>query len=97
MPRLIFVLTATAILAIAGSALSSDHLIDAATSAGADDRGFANPVGGNPSDMSGPASSPGTVPGEGNPNNAVPGNEDEGLGTPAANLDLVETRSGQGG
>lgn len=80
-----------AALGIAGPALASDHLFDGANASGADSRGFDNPVAGNPSGTSGPTASPGTVPGEGNPNS---GNE---LDTPAVDRDLVGTRSGRDG
>lgn len=74
--------------AMAGPALASDHLFDAATAPGATLRGFGNPVAGNPSGMSGAAAVPGTVPGEGNPNAGAD------LGTPAVDLTLVFVRSG---
>jgi hypothetical protein len=70
---------------VAFPAAASDHVFNAATSPGADERGFGNPVTENPGDAQG---SPGTVPGEGNPN---AGNQ---TGTPAVNLDLVSDRSG---
>lgn len=72
----------------APAALASDHLFNAATSPGAEHRGFTNPVASNPSGVSGAAAMPATVPGEGNPN----AGQDQG--TPAANLDLVSVRSG---
>lgn len=62
---------AVAALAVVGGAAAShadDHLANGTSSAGADDRGFANPVAGNPSGTSGAASQPGTVPGLGSPN-----------------------------
>jgi hypothetical protein len=72
---------------VSSPALASDHLFNAATSEGADNRGFANPVGANPSDTSGAQAQPGTVPGEGDPKAG------EDIGTPAVNLTLVNTRS----
>ena len=89
MQKITAILAAIAALAVAGPVLASDHLADAATSAGADNRGFGNPVAGNPSGVSGPASRPATVPGEGNPNS---GHETD---TPAVDRDLVGTRSGR--
>jgi hypothetical protein len=67
--RLLFgaAVVAAVLLVPAGSALADDHLFNGANSAGADDRGFGNPVVGNPSGTSGAASLPGTVPGLGNP------------------------------
>jgi hypothetical protein len=57
-----------ALTAGAGAASADDHLFDAAHSSGVDERGFTNPVAGNPSGTSGAAAQPGTVPGLGNPN-----------------------------
>jgi hypothetical protein len=60
-----------AALALVGGAApghADDHLANGTSSAGADDRGFANPVAGNPSGTAGAASQPGTVPGLGSPN-----------------------------
>ncbi len=85
------ILAVVAALAVTGPALASDHLFDGATAPGADKRGFGNPVAGNPSGTSGPKASPGTVPGEGNPNS---GNETD---PPAVDRDLVGTRSGRDG
>ena len=82
--------TLIAALGLAGPALASDHLFDGANAPGAEQRGFGNPVAGNPSGMSGAKARPGTVPGEGNPNS---GNEQ---GTPAVDRDLVDDRSGRG-
>lgn len=81
-------LTSALILGVfALPALASNHLFSAATSQGADNRGFANPVATNPSGTSG-AAQPGTVPGEGNPN------EGREQGTPAVDLGDVFVRSG---
>jgi hypothetical protein len=66
-------------------AVASDHVVNAANSPGADDRGFTNPVTTNPGEAQG---DPGTVPGEGDPNSGAQ------TGTPAVNLDLVDDRSG---
>jgi hypothetical protein len=76
----------TAIFAMPAAA--SDHLFNASHSSGIDARGFVNPVANNPSGMSGAMASPGTVPGEGDPKVGAD------QGTPAANLDLVNERSG---
>jgi hypothetical protein len=86
---LIVVAVAGLFVALAAApALASDHLFNAANSQGADNRGFVNPVAGNPSGTSGAMARPGTVPGEGDPK--VGGD----LGTPAVDLSLVWTRSG---
>jgi hypothetical protein len=61
-------LAAAVVVTGGGMAMAHDHLADAATSTSVDDRGFANPVAGNPSGVSGAAAQPGTVPGLGNPN-----------------------------
>lgn len=90
MKRLVAAAAIALSLAIGGSAtttLASDHLFNAATSNGADNRGFANPVAGNPSGTSGAAAQPGTVPGEGNPN---AGGD---LGTPSVDLGMVSIRT----
>ena len=92
MIRRVTALVAAALLgfaSLAPAALASDHLFDAATAPGAAERGFANPVAANPSGMSGTASRPGTVPGEGNPGSG------QDLGTPSVDLSLVPVRSGQ--
>lgn len=64
------ILTAAALAAtLSGNvAQADDHLFNGATAPGATERGFANPVAGNPSGKSGPVADPGTVPGLGNPN-----------------------------
>lgn len=82
------VLAFAATLGLAGPALASDHLADAANAPGADHRDFGNPVTRNPSGTSGPKASPGTVPGEGNPNSG------QHRGTPSVDRDLVGPRSG---
>lgn len=64
-------LTVGAVTAGAGAAAADDHLFDAAHSNGVDERGFVNPVAGNPSGTSGAAAQPGTVPGLGNPNSGA--------------------------
>jgi hypothetical protein len=58
---------ALALTIFAGSALASGHLHDAGHSAGADKRGFHNPVVDNPSGVSGDAAKPESVPSTGNP------------------------------
>ncbi len=90
MHKSILTAAAIALCTAAAPALASDHLANAATAPGADQRGFTNPVAGNPSGVSGPASDPRTVPGEGNPNF---GRE---TGTPAVNRDLVDDRKARG-
>jgi hypothetical protein len=92
-PRLVIaavVLALTFSALLASPALASDHLFNAANSAGADNRDFANPVANNPSGEAGGHSQPGTVPGEGDPK--VGGD----LSKPAVDLSLVFVRSGHG-
>jgi hypothetical protein len=82
-------LAAVLLLAItAAPALAHDHLFNAAHAPGAAMRGFANPVAGNPSGMSGAMADPATVPGSGDPKVGV------AQGTPAVDLSLVWVRSG---
>lgn len=85
---LIMVAALTLLVVFSGQAIASDHLFNAANSPGAALRGFANPVGGNPSGNSAMHARPGTVPGEGDPKVGLD------LGTPAVNLELVNVRSG---
>ncbi len=66
--KMMFIATALAAAFSGTFALADDHLFNGATAPGAAERGFANPVAGNPSGKSGAASDPGTVPGLGNPN-----------------------------
>lgn len=68
MRKKILIATAAGMMFLGGAASASDHLFNAATAPGADERGFTNPVARNPSGVSGPKSQPATVPGEGNPN-----------------------------
>lgn len=82
------IIAAIAALGIAAPVLASDHLFDGANAPGADNRGFGNPVAGNPSGTSGSKARPGTVPGEGNPNSG------QDIGTPSVDRDLVGPRSG---
>ncbi len=88
-------LASVAVLATGGLAAADDHLAGAATSPGADVRGFANPVAANPSGTSGAAAQPGTVPGLGNPSAGAD------QGTPAFDcaslLERLEARSMGGG
>jgi hypothetical protein len=72
-------------------AFADDHLANAANANGAAERGFANPAGGNPSGVSGPASQPGSVPGLGDPNSGV----DQGTPSfdPASRDERVDARS----
>lgn len=79
-------LAAAAVAAGTGVAVADDHLAGAASSSGADDRGFTNPVAGNPSGTAGQASQPGTVPGLGSPNAGTD------LGTPAFSCDSLQER-----
>lgn len=83
-------LAVLALAALAPAALASDHLFNAATSPGAAQRGFTNPVALNPSGVSGPAAQPGTVPGEGDPKAG------QDRTTPAVDLSFVLVRSGHG-
>jgi len=83
-----FSLALVLLLGLVSPVAAGDHLFNAANSEGADNRGFGNPVAGNPSGTSGAMASPGTVPGEGDPK--VGGD----LGTPAVDLSLVSVRSG---
>ncbi|MDH4060828.1 MAG: hypothetical protein OEU94_08450 [Aquincola sp.] len=79
----ILIATATGLMLLGGSALASDHLFNAATAPGNDERGFNNPVAQNPSGVSGPKAQPATVPGEGNPNAG------QDRGTPSVNPALL--------
>src|SRR5215211_964666 len=65
---------------VAFPAAASDHVFNAVFSQGSDDRGFANPVTGNPGDAQ---ADPSQVPGEGNPNFGLE------QGTPAVDLSLA--------
>ncbi len=76
------------VAASAAPAFAHDHLFNAAHAPGAEVRGFANPVAGNPSGMSGAAAEPATVPGGGDPKVGV------SIGTPSVDLSLVPERSG---
>ncbi len=75
--RLMAALVMAAVMVAPAAAQADDHLFSAAHSQGVDDRGFANPVAGNPSGVSGAAAQPGTVPGLGDPKVG------EDTGTPA--------------
>ncbi len=79
-------LAAAGLAAGAGSAAAHDHLFDAATSPGSGARGFANPVAGNPSGVSGSMAQPASVPGLGNPNSA------SHTGTPAFSCQTLHVR-----
>lgn len=63
-------------LALGVQAFAGDHLSHGTSASGG------NPVDGNPSGVSGPASGPGTVPGQGDPNDGsdtgTPSVEDDG-------------------
>lgn len=82
------VLALALIAVFAAPAAASDHLFNAAYSEGVDERGFVNPVGGNPSGTSGAMALPGTVPGEGDPKVG------QDQSTPAVDLSFVSVRSG---
>lgn len=69
-----------------GTAAADDHLFNGATSNGSAQRGFANPVAGNPSGTSGAAAQPGTVPGLGDPK----AGEDQG--TPSFSCEALQER-----
>ena len=84
-------LAALLVGATAVPALADDHLANAVGAAGADARGFANPVAANPSGTSGASAQPLTVPGQGNPAAG------EDTTTPAVDLSLVSVRSGDHG
>lgn len=91
MSKRLLTVTGVIVLALAvfaPVASASDHLFNAATAPGAEERGFRNPVAANPSGVSGAAARPGTVPGEGNPN----AGQDQT--TPAVDLTFVPIRSG---
>jgi len=83
MKKMTFVAAALGATLFAGTAIASDHLFNAATAPGNDNRGFGNPVAQNPSGVSGPKSQPATVPGEGNPNAG------QDRGTPSVNPALL--------
>ena len=77
------VFTAALLVGVAISpAVASDHLANAIDATGI------NPVAQNPSGTSGAKAQPGTVPGEGDPKAGAD------QGTPAADLNEVEDRSG---
>jgi hypothetical protein len=85
---LVLAVTTLALGVLAAPALAHDHLFNAAHAPGVADRGFVNPVAGNPSGVSGAASRPATVPGSGDPKVGID------TGTPAVDLSLVNVRSG---
>ncbi len=68
-------------LALGTQALAGDHLASAAGALGH------NPVGANPSGVSGPASDPGSVPGQGDPNAGAD------MGTPSVEEDGGQNRA----
>ena len=74
-----------------GKQARSSEAYNAANANGAAERGFANPAGGNPSGVSGPASQPGSLPGLGDPNSGV----DQGTPSfdPASRDERVDARS----
>ena len=75
---------------VAFPAVASDHVVNAANSPGAEVRGFTNPVTANPSEGKAQGDHS-TVPSEGDPKVGVD------IGTPAVDLTLVNTRSGDHG
>jgi hypothetical protein len=79
-------LAAATLVGGATAASAHDHLNHAAGSEGADDRGFVNPVAGNPSGQSGAASQPGTVPGLGDPTSGT------STGTPSFSCETLLLR-----
>jgi hypothetical protein len=79
----LLIATAVGLMLFGGAAAASDHLFNAATAPGSDDRGFGNPVAQNPSGVSGPMSQPATVPGEGDPNAG------QDRGTPSVNPEFL--------
>ena len=81
MQRLFTVLILGAGLVLGSQAFAGDHLSHGASAS----RG--NPVATNPSGVSGPASDPATVPGEGDPNDGAD------LGTPSVEEDGGQTRA----
>lgn len=80
--------TSSLLIALPSAANADDHLANAATSSGTEERGFTNPVALNPSGTSGGASQPATVPGLGDPKAG------ENEGTPAFNDDALCDRVG---
>ena len=81
--RLLAAAAAVAALTVPGVAQAHDHLFDGATSPGAAERGFGNPVAANPSGVAAAQARPGTVPGLGNP---ASGREQ---GTPSVDLGVL--------
>jgi hypothetical protein len=81
MKKLILIATAISGIAMGGAAFGSDHLFNATTAPGSQQRGFGNPVVANPGDS---RASPATVPGEGNPNAG------QDRGTPSINPDFLQ-------
>ena len=75
-----------AVMAFGGAAFADDHLANAATSKGADTRGFNNPVAGNPSGRSGAQAQPGSVPGLGDPKSGAD------TGTPSFDAEALSER-----
>lgn len=74
------------ILVLGNSAFADDHLFTASHSQGVEQRGFTNPVAGNPSGTAGAQAQPGTVPGLGDPKVG------EDTGTPAFSPEALEER-----
>lgn len=79
-------MVAAATLLAPAAAQADDHLFNGATAQGSEQRGFANPVAGNPSGTSGPAAQPATVPGLGDPKVG------EDTGTPAFSAEALQER-----
>ncbi len=82
-PLALAVVATAAFALVPATAQADDHLFNASTSSGASERGFTNPVAGNPSGTSGPAAQPSSVPGLGDPKVG------EDTGTPAFGGDAL--------
>jgi hypothetical protein len=83
MKNLVLTAIAMAGIVIAGAASANDHLFNAtnaANASGSNQRGFTNPVTTNPGNSQ---ASPGTVPGQGNPNAGAD------TGTPAVDSNFL--------
>jgi len=83
MRKNILIATAAGMMLFGGTASASDHLFNAATAPGADQREFVNPVVHNPSGVSVDNARARTVPGEGNPNAG------QDRGTPSVNPEFL--------
>ena len=86
MYRVIGAVLGAAFMISGGAAFADDHLFNGATAKGADERGFNNPVAGNPSGRSGGQAQPGSVPGLGDPKSG------EDTGTPSFSAEALSER-----